>query len=67
MRIVRQYRVRPTQDQLVTMKEWIGALRWQCNYRLAEGFKWWKQNRCKIGCDDRSSGAIGRQKNSPSY
>ncbi|MBD1908680.1 helix-turn-helix domain-containing protein [Funiculus sociatus GB2-A5] len=67
MRIVRQYRVRPTQHQLVTMKEWIGALRWQCNYRLAEGFKWWKQNRSKIGGDDTSSCAIAPLKNSPNY
>lgn len=58
MRIAHQYRLRPTQQQLVTMEEWIEALRWQYNYRLAERFNWWKQKGCNTNCYCQSSCSI---------
>lgn len=48
MRIAYQYRLRPTQEQQVMMENWLELLRWQYNYRLAERFNWWEQNRCDV-------------------
>ena len=48
MRIAYQYRLRPTQEQQATMENWLELLRWQYNYRLAERFNWWEQNRCDV-------------------
>jgi len=48
MRISYQYRLRPTQEQQATMDNWLELLRRQYNYRLAERFNWWEQNRCDI-------------------
>jgi putative transposase len=48
VRVAYQYRLRPTSSQIVLMEKWLELLRKQYNYRLAERFKWWKQNRCDV-------------------
>lgn len=48
MRIAYQYRLRPTKSQSAKMENWLNLLRMQYNWRLAERFKWWDENRCPI-------------------
>jgi putative transposase len=48
MRTAYQYRMRPTPSQAALMDQWLELLRKQYNYRLAERFSWWEQNRCDI-------------------
>jgi putative transposase len=48
MRTAYQYRLRPNKVQAIQMQEWLELLRRQYNYRLAERFNWWEQNRCDI-------------------
>ncbi len=48
MRTAYQYRLRPTTSQIALMEQWLGLLRRQYNYRLAERFDWWERNRCDI-------------------
>jgi putative transposase len=48
MRIAYQYRLRLTAQQQATIDNWLELLRRQYNYRLAERFNWWEQNRCDI-------------------
>jgi len=48
MRTAYQYRLRPTPSQVALMDGWLELLRRQYNYRLAERFNWWEQNRCDI-------------------
>ncbi|MEB3226538.1 MAG: transposase [Synechococcus sp.] len=48
MRISYQYRLRLTKQQQTTIDQWIELCRRQYNYRLAERFNWWEQNRCDI-------------------
>jgi putative transposase len=48
MRTAYQYRLRLTQDQQATIDQWLELSRRQYNYRLAERFWWWEQNRCDI-------------------
>ncbi len=48
MEIAYQYRLRPTKTQSAQMETWLNLLRMQYNYRLAERFKWWEENRCSI-------------------
>jgi putative transposase len=48
MKIAYQYRLRPTKNQSAQMETWVNLLRMQYNYRLAERFKWWDENRCPI-------------------
>ncbi|ABC98984.1 transposase [Synechococcus sp. 65AY6Li] len=48
MRTAYQYRLRPTASQVALMGEWLELLRRQYNYRLAERFNGWEQNRCNI-------------------
>lgn len=48
MRIAYQYRLRPTSEQQAKMENWLELLRRQYNYRLAERFNWWEQNRCDV-------------------
>jgi putative transposase len=48
MRTAYQYRLRPTPSQAALMNQWLELLRKQYNYRLAERFNWWEQNRCDI-------------------
>ncbi|MBW4426955.1 MAG: transposase [Nostoc desertorum CM1-VF14] len=48
MRITYQYRLRLTQKQINTFEHWLELCRRQYNYRLAERFNWWEQNRCDV-------------------
>ncbi|NEP33380.1 MULTISPECIES: RNA-guided endonuclease TnpB family protein [Moorena] len=48
MRTAYQYRLRLTRQQQVTIDQWLDICRRQYNYRLAERFNWWEQNRCDI-------------------
>ncbi|WP_428011197.1 RNA-guided endonuclease InsQ/TnpB family protein [Baaleninema sp.] len=48
MRISYQYRLRLTTEQQSTVDEWLERCRRQYNYRLAERFNWWEQNRCDV-------------------
>jgi putative transposase len=48
MRLTHQYRLRLTKQQVVRFEEWLELLRRQYNYRLAERFNWWEQNRCNV-------------------
>jgi putative transposase len=48
MRTTYQYRLRPNSRQVTQMDQWLELLRKQYNYRLAERFDWWEQNRCEI-------------------
>lgn len=48
MRIAYQYRLRPTDSQAALMEDWLNLLRMQYNYRLAERFNWWQDNRCDV-------------------
>ncbi len=48
MRTAYQYRLRPTTSQVAVMDEWLELLRKQYNYRLAQRFNWWEQNRCDV-------------------
>jgi putative transposase len=43
-----QYRLRLTATQQATIDQWLELCRRQYNYRLAERFNWWEQNRCDI-------------------
>lgn len=48
VRTTYQYRLRPTASQIAVMENWLEWLRKQYNYRLAERFNWWEQNRCPV-------------------
>jgi putative transposase len=48
MRTAYQYKLRLTQSQQATIDDWLELCRRQYNYRLAERFNWWEQNRCDI-------------------
>jgi putative transposase len=48
MRTSYQYRLRLTQQQQATVDNWLELCRRQYNYRLAERFNWWEQNRCDV-------------------
>jgi len=48
MRTAHQYRLRLTKLQQATIDQWLELARRQYNYRLAERFNWWQQNRCDI-------------------
>ncbi|WP_250123736.1 transposase [Chroococcidiopsis sp. CCMEE 29] len=48
MRTAYQYRLRLTPQQQATIDEWIELCRRQYNYRLADRFNWYEQNRCDI-------------------
>ena len=48
MRTAYQYRLRLTKQQQATVDKWIELCRSQYNYRLAERFNWWEQNRCDV-------------------
>lgn len=43
-----QYKLRLTRQQQATIDQWIELCRRQYNYRLAERFNWWEQNRCDV-------------------
>lgn len=48
MRTAYLYRLRLTTAQETTIDEWLELCRRQYNYRLAERFNWYEQNRCDI-------------------
>lgn len=48
MRTAYQYRLRLTKLQQATIDQWLELARRQYNYRLAERFNWYEQNRCDI-------------------
>ncbi|MFQ3585054.1 MAG: transposase [Cyanobacteriota bacterium] len=48
MRTSYQYRLRLTKAQEATFERWLELCRRQYNYRLAERFNWWEQNRCDV-------------------
>ncbi len=48
MRTAYQYRLRLTSAQQATVDSWLELCRRQYNYRLAERFNWYEQNRCDI-------------------
>ena len=48
MRTAYQYRLRLTTTQQATIDQWLELARRQYNYRLAERFNWYEQNRCDI-------------------
>jgi putative transposase len=48
MRTAYQYRLRLTRAQQATVDNWLELCRRQYNYRLAERFNWYEQNRCDI-------------------
>ncbi|WP_242044920.1 RNA-guided endonuclease InsQ/TnpB family protein [Anabaena azotica] len=48
MRLTYQYRLRLTKKQIATFEHWIELCRRQYNYRLAERFNWWEENRCDV-------------------
>ena len=48
MRTAYQYRLRLTATQQATIDQWLELARCQYNYRLAERFNWYEQNRCDV-------------------
>ncbi|MCC5615193.1 transposase [Nostoc sp. CHAB 5836] len=48
MRTAYQYRLRLTTMQQTTIDQWLELARRQYNYRLAERFNWYEQNRCDV-------------------
>jgi len=48
MRIAYQYKLKPNKEQTAVIERWLNLLRLQYNYRLAERFKWYEENRCSV-------------------
>ncbi len=48
MRLTYIYRLRPTKEQQFIIENWLHLLKCQYNYRLAERFNWWEQNRSAV-------------------
>ena len=48
MRIAYQYKLKPNKEQITVIERWLNLLRLQYNYRLAERFKWYEENRCGV-------------------
>lgn len=67
MRLAYQYRLRPTKQQIATFENWLELCRRQYNYRLAERFNWWEQNRCNVDRCSIISCGIAPLKDKPSY
>lgn len=67
MRLAYQYRLRPTKQQIATFENWLELCRRQYNYRLAERFNWWEQNRCDIDRCSIISCGIAPLKDKPDY
>ena len=67
MRLTYQYRLRPNKQQIAIFESWLELLRRQYNYRLAERFNWWEQNRCDIDRCSLVSCSIAPLKDKPSY
>ncbi|MHC5819390.1 MAG: RNA-guided endonuclease InsQ/TnpB family protein [Nostoc sp.] len=67
MRLAYQYRLRPTSQQIATFESWLELCRRQYNYRLAERFNWWENNRCDINRCSIISCGIAPLKDKPDY
>jgi putative transposase len=67
MRLAYQYRLRPTKQQIATFEHWLELCRRQYNYRLAERFNWWEQNRCDVDRCSIISCGIAPLKDKPDY
>jgi putative transposase len=67
MRLAYQYRLRPTSQQIATFENWLELCRRQYNYRLAERFNWWENNRCDINRCSIISCGITPLKDKPDY
>jgi putative transposase len=67
MRITYQYRLRITKKQQSTINRWIELCRLQYNYRLAERFNWWEQNRYDVNSCSTVVCHIPKLKDKPSY
>ncbi len=67
MRLAYQYRLRPTKQQIGTFENWLELCRRQYNYRLAERFNWWEQNRCDVDKCSLISCSIAPLKDKPGY
>jgi putative transposase len=67
MRIAYQYRLRPTSQQIDTFEQWLELCRRQYNYRLAERFNWWEQNRCDADRCSLEVAKLPQLKDKPSY
>lgn len=65
MKLTYVYKLKPTSDQVVKMKTWLNLLRLQYNYRLAERFNWWSENRCDINSCSIVSCSIAPLKDRP--
>jgi putative transposase len=65
MRLTYQYRLRLTKKQIDTFERWIELCRRQYNYRLAERFNWWEQNRCDVNRCSIVCCSIARLKDQP--
>ncbi len=48
MGIAYQYKLKPNKQQIEIIEYWFHLLRLQYNYRMAERFDWYEQNRCNI-------------------
>ncbi|MEH1920590.1 RNA-guided endonuclease InsQ/TnpB family protein [Nostoc sp.] len=67
MRLAYQYRLRPTSQQIATFESWLELCRRQYNYRLAERFSWWENNRCDVDRCSIISCGIAPLKDKPDY
>lgn len=67
MKIAYQYRLRPTSRQVTWMDGWLELLCRQYNYRLAERFNWWGQNRCDIHACSLVVCHLPKLKDQPTY
>ncbi|MFN6570622.1 RNA-guided endonuclease InsQ/TnpB family protein [Dendronalium sp. ChiSLP03b] len=67
MRLAYQYRLRLTKQQIATLLHWLELCRRQYNYRLAERFNWYEQNRCDVDRCSIISCSIAPLKDRPDY
>jgi putative transposase len=67
MRLAYQYRLRLNKQQIATFEHWLELCRRQYNYRLAERFNWWEQNRCDIDRCSLEVCHLPQLKDKPSY
>lgn len=67
MRTSYQYRLRPTKQQTIQFDKWLGLLRCQYNYLLADRFRWYEENRCSINSCSLFACHIPELRNNPNY
>lgn len=66
MRITHQYKLRPTNNQIAHMDDWLNLLRRQYNYRLYERFDWYEKYRCDVSSCPLTCSIAGL-KDKPNY